>query len=230
MNVSLRLKLPVINNTTQEPRSLLVEATLLLNPLYALEEDILNPFDDIEEKEFPWIRKVLFNSSLTVYRLTKKLEEFKFIKEDDLILLRRDFTICLATNEIAKQMNKNNIASASRAKTLGDFSVATTNKNDPAFLLKIVSDSDACISEMKRLIEEITQSNILPSTFVKGALNPSTREYGRLWWLSDLPVKVYDGYASEKYLFNGNLYKAASFNNIRDQGEGGDVSDARIEP
>ena len=83
---------------------------------------------------------------------------------------------------------------------------------------------------MKRLIEEITQSNILPSTFVKGALNPSTREYGRLWWLSDLPVKVYDGYASEKYLFNGNLYKAASFNNIRDQGEGGDVSDARIEP
>ena len=145
MNVNLKLKLPVINNTTQEQRSLLVEAALLLNPLYALEEDILGPFDTVKEEDLPWIRKVLFNASLTVYRLTKRLEELKFIKPDDLILLRRDFTICLATNEIAKQMNKNNIASMSRAKTLGDFSVSTTNKGDPTFLLKIAADTDLCI-------------------------------------------------------------------------------------
>ena len=228
MNVNLKLKLPAINNTTQEQRSLLVEAALLLNPLYALEEDILGPFDTVKEEDLPWIRKVLFNASLTVYRLTKRLEELKFIKPDDLILLRRDFTICLATNEIAKQMNKNNIASMSRAKTLGDFSVSTTNKGDPTFLLKIAADTDLCIEEMKRLIDDIIQSNILPSTFVKGSLNPSTRESGRLWWLSELPIKIYDGYASEKYLFNGNLYKAASFNHIRNEGEGEDVSDTRI--
>ena len=108
MNVNLKLKLPIINNSTQEERSLVIESSLLLNPLYALEEDILGPFDEVKEEDLPWIRKVLFNSSLTVYRLTKKLEELKLIKSDDLILLRRDFTICLASNEIAKQMNKNN--------------------------------------------------------------------------------------------------------------------------
>ena len=229
MNVNLKLKLPIINNSTQEERSLVVESSLLLNPLYALEEDILGPFDEVKEEDLPWIRKVLFNSSLTVYRLTKKLEELKLIKSDDLILLRRDFTICLASNEIAKQMNKNNIASMSRAKSLGDFSVSTTNKNDPTFLLKIASDTALCIEEMKKLINDILQSNILPSVFVKGSMNPSTRESGRLWWLSELPIKIYDGYASQKYLFNGNLYKAASYNNIRNEGEGEDVSDTRTE-
>lgn len=226
MNINLKLKLPIINNTTLESRYLVIESTLLLNPLYALEEDILSPFDNIQDKDIPWIRKVLFNSSLTVLRLTKRLETLGLMSKDDLVLLRRDFTICLATNEVAKQVNKNNVSSASRSKTLGDFSVSTTNKSDSTFLLKIAADTDLCIAEMKKLIEDIIQSGMLPSTFVKGSLNVSTRASGRLWWLSELP-RIDDGYASQKYLFNGDLYKAASFNNIKHLGGNLDVSESR---
>lgn len=213
MNIDFKLKLPLVNiddntiNTT-----LLVSAQLMLTPFYALESDVITPFTDLTDDQFPWIRKLLFNASLTVYRLTKPLEKLTIISKEDLFLLRRDFVICLVTNEMAKQLNKDLAASLSRSKTLGDFSVSTSKKGDNSVLLQILSDSSSCINEMKQLIEELEQSSLVPASFVKGQYNPKTRLVGRLWWNSELPMTLVDGYANRKYDYKGNKYKAGTFN------------------
>ena len=212
MNIDFKLKLPLINQGTSEETFLTISSHLMLNPLYALESDVITPFSNLEDKDFPWIRKLLFNASLTVYRLTKPLEGLSVISTEDLFLLRRDFVICIVTNEMAKQINKDLASSISRSKSLGDFSVSTSKKGDSAILLQLVRDSSDCISEMKDIIEDLISSSIVPRSFVKGRYNPKTINSNRLWWHSELPEKLVDGYGSKKYYRDGNTYKAGSFN------------------
>ncbi len=213
MNIDFKLKLPLVNlEDNTKTTLLLTSAQLMLNPLYALESDVITPFSSINDEQLPWVRKLLFNASLTVYRLTKPLEKLPIINKEDLFLLRRDFTICLVTNDIAKQMNKDLAASLSRSKTLGDFSVSTSKKGDSAILLRIIDDSSSCIEEMKKLIEDMIQSTIIPVSFVKGRYNPNTTIIGRLWWHTQLDTTIVDGFANKKYFRNGVGYKAGTFN------------------
>lgn len=213
MNIDFKLKLPLVNKEdTSDTTVLLISTQLLLSPLYALESDVISPFTGIEDSQFPWVRKLLFNASLTVYRLTKFLENINIITKEDLFLLRRDFVICMVTNEVAKQMNKDLAATLSRSKSLGDFSVSTSTKGDHSVLLQMIKDSNDCVEEMKRTISELEQSTILPKSFVKGRYNPRTLRSDRLWWNSDLPVNIIDGHASKKYYVNGRGYKAGTFN------------------
>lgn len=209
MNVNLKIKLPLVSiDNPLDKKIYSIDSYLLLNPFYALEEDVLNPFTEIEQKDISWVRKVLFNSSITVYRLTKILEDLNYLNPEELALLRRDFTICLSVNEVGKQLYKDISAQISRSKTLGDFSVSTTKRNDLGLINKALSDSNNCIEEMKKLIEDIKESNITPSSFVKGKTNERTLSSDRLWWLADLDDKVVDGFASRKYLYKGRKYKA----------------------
>ena len=213
MNIDFKLKLPLVNKEDVSDTSLLLISTqLLLSPLYALESDVISPFSGLEDSQFPWIRKLLFNASLTVYRLTKPLESISIISQEDLFMLRRDFVICIVTNEIAKQMNKDLAATLSRSKSLGDFSVSTSTKGDHSVLLQIIKDSNACVEEMKQAISDLEQTSILPTSFVKGRYNPRTVKSSRLWWHSELPVNVVDGYASKKYVINDRGYKSGNFN------------------
>lgn len=213
MNIDLKLKLPLVNiDDDTKTSTLLVSAQLLLTPLYALESDVISPFSDITDEHFPWIRKLLFNASLTVYRLTKMLEKSKWFSLEELFSLRRDFVICLVTNDIAKQMNKDLASAISRSKSLGDFSVSTSKKGDSAVLLRIIDDSNSCVAEMKQLILDLEQSNILPASFVKGRFNTRTKKENRLWWHTDLSPNITDGYASTKYYQNGRGYKGGTFN------------------
>lgn len=213
MNIDFKLKLPLVNKENREDKTtLLVSSHLFLTPFYALESDVITPFSNVEEDHLPWIRKLIFNSSLTVYRLTKSLEKTSIINSEDLFLLRRDFVICMVTNEMAKQFNKDLAASASRSKSLGDFSVSVSTKGDSSVILQILRDSTSCIAEMKSLIEELTQSLIIPKSFVKGRYNAKTQISGRLWWHDQLGTSLIDGYGSSKYLYNGEKYKAGSFN------------------
>ena len=213
MNVNLKIKLPLVNiNNPLDKKIYTIDSYLLLNPFYALEEDVLNPFTQVQQEDMHWVRKVLFNSSIKVYRLTKVLEELNYLNPEELALLRRDFTICLSVNEVGKQLYKDISAQISRSKTLGDFSVSTTKRNDLGLINKTLSDSNNCIEEMKKLIEDIKESNITPSSFVKGKTNERTLGSDRLWWLSDLDDKVSDGFASKKYLYKGRKYKAGFLN------------------
>lgn len=213
MNINLKLKLPIVSNTNPlDAKLLLVSTHILLNPLYALEEDIITPFTDIEDSMLPYIRQALFNASITTFRLTSTIDSLQLLSPDELFSLRRDLTICIATNEVAKQLSKDLVASISRSKTLGDFSVSTSKKGDGSIIRQILEDSLNCVAEIKALIESIEQKQILPSTFVKGRLNASSRTSSRLWWTSEIPLKIVDGYASKKFYYNGHMYKASTFN------------------
>lgn len=213
MNVNLKFKLPLVSTTNPlEKKLVLVTTQLLLNPIYALEEDVITPFTTLKEDQLPWVRKLLFDSSITVFRLTKTVEKLNIMSREDLFSLRRDFVICMVTNEMAKQLYKDALSSISRSKSLGDFSVSTATKNDSVAISRIISDSSTCVSDMKSLVEAMELSGITPSTFTKGSSNPSTRKSARLWWHSDLPYKVTDGYASNRYWYNNNGYKASTFN------------------
>ena len=213
MNVNLKLKLPLISlSNPLEKKVITVSTQLMLNPIYALEEDVITPFTTLKEEQLPWVRKLLFDSSITVYRLTKTIEKLNLITEEDLFSLRRDFVICMVTNEMAKQLYKDALSTISRSKSLGDFSVSTSTKSDSAAISRIMSDSNSCITGMKALISDMELSGLTPATFTKGASNPSTRKSARLWWHSDLPYKITDAYVSNKYWFNSNGYKASTFN------------------
>lgn len=213
MNNSLKIKIYLedVNNTINK-KIFNIKATALLNPFYAIEADIISPFDSISDKDMEWVRQMIMNASLEVKRLFTTIEKNQLIPLDEILFLKRDFTICLATNLVVKQLTKNATAEMSRAKTLGDFSVSTKIKNNSIPLSKILEDTGNCVDNFKTLIKDIEASGITPASFVKGLDNARTRDSGRLWWLSDLTQKVRDGFASKKYDYEGRKWKAG-FNN-----------------
>lgn len=214
MNINLKLSIPIVDDLGVE-KNIKIDSSLFLTPFYAVEEDIVPSFPNLDEKDLPILRKVIFNASLTVNRLTEKVEKLKLLTPKALFALRRDYVICLSTNEIAKRVNADLVKAKSKSKTLGDFTVSTSQTNDTTIVSKIFSDSKQCIYEIEKLIDEAEQDLILPVDFVKGRYNTSNIQANdRLWWLKDLDdgSRVVDGYASNKYWYNGNRYKSATMN------------------
>lgn len=213
MNIDLKIQLPLVSISDPTLKQLLkTSAQLFLSPLYALESDVVSSFKELDDKHLPSLRKHLFNHSLSVYRLTKFIEPSGIMSKEDLFLLRRDLVICLATHDLAKSVANDLGTNLSRSKRLGDFSVATTTKGDSGIILRLLNDSQGCIDELKDLIKDLELSSILPACFVKGRYNPKTKQSNRLWWHTELPFAVTDGYASSKYNSKGSKYKAGSFN------------------
>lgn len=214
MNINLKLAIPLINDAGDTSVAK-VESSLMLTPYYATEEDIVPTFPDIKEEDLPYLRKILFNASLTIDRLTSTITTLKLLTEYQLFSLKRDYVICRATNEFAKRAKSDSVKAKTQSKSLGDFSVSVSQTADTTVLQKIFTDSTDCLDSLESLIKEIEATNILPSEFVKGRYNPHNKNiYGRLWWLTDLDggSRVTDGYGSKKYSYNGNLYKAATLN------------------
>ena len=214
MNINLKLTVPVINEDGLE-KELKIDSNLFLTPYYATEEDIIPTFPMFLEEDLPVLRKIIFNASLTVNRLTDKIEQWGLLKEKELFALRRDYVICLATNEFAKRLNSENVKAKSQSKTLGDFTVSTSQTNDTTVLSKIFTDSSKCVMDIEKLLKEAEQDRILPVDFVKGRYNAANIQANdRLWWLKDLDggSRVIDGYASNKFWYNGSQYKTATLN------------------
>lgn len=214
MNINLKLALPIVNSEGQTS-VVKVDSSLMLTPYYATEEDIVPTFPNIKEEDLTHLRRLLFNASISVDRLTDKIQFLKLLTDFQLFSLKRDYVICSVTNEFAKRMNADAVKAKSQSKSLGDFSVSVSQTSDTTVISKIFSDSKECLENLENLIRETEETQILPSEFVKGRYNPNNKHtYGRLWWLTDLDngERVTDGYASKKYLYNGNLYKSATLN------------------
>lgn len=209
MNINLKLVLPLVNGEGVKQK-IRVDSNLLLQPLYATEEDVVPSFSDlITEANLPLLRKILFNASLTVFRRTKVLNKLP-LSDSDIFMIRRDYTICLATYQYAVQLstNSSNGKHNIQSKTLGDFSVTLSSRNTLKDALSpIIDSSKACISEMESSIDELEQTRIIPRSFIKGSKNPDNMQANdRLWWL-----KEYGGYrqayATDKVYFKGQFYK-----------------------
>ena len=159
MNINLKLTVPVINEDGLE-KELKIDSNLFLTPYYSTEEDIIPTFPMFLEEDLPVLRKIIFNASLTVNRLTDKIEQWGLLKEKELFALRRDYVICLATNELAKRLNSENVKAKSQSKTLGDFTVSTSQTNDTTVISKIFTDSSKCVKDIEKLLEEGELANL----------------------------------------------------------------------
>lgn len=211
MNINLKLKLKLVNQQA-EIKVIKTSATILLNPYYASEDEIISVFSDLTDEKLLLTRKLIFNNSILALNLTRTVEKLNILPSVELFALRRDLTICLTTNDLAKHLNKDLINANQRSKTLGDFAVSTSTRADNTVLKEVLANSSNCIAELKGLILDIESERVLPKAFTKGILNPNSKMSSRLWWLEDFPIKISDSYATTKYMWNGEKYKAASFN------------------
>ena len=159
MNINLKLVLPLINENTNEKQNLKVDSNLLLMPLYATEEDIVPTFNDIITVDnLPILRKILFNSSLTVLRKTAILDKLPSLSSSDIFMIRRDYTICLVNYQYGLKLSTSSlsIGDSVQSKSLGDFSVTLSSKNSiKDGLSPLISNAKSCIYEMEKNIKAI---------------------------------------------------------------------------
>ena len=206
MNIQLDITIPLLNNFTD----IKVSSTVFLHPFYCLEDDILNPLDE-EFKDIPlsYVRRLIFNNSISVYRETQALEKSNFLPTEFLYSLRRDYTICLTTLETLKKIKAHSTGSSSRSKRLGDFQVVHSDIFNPIVLQKMLNDYSDCQDEFKDLIKDLKEENNLPKAFSKASKNTNTTYSNRLWWLSEnYPLK--DAYASSKIYYLDKKYKVGN--------------------
>lgn len=212
MNINLKLNIPLVHEETGDTLKAKVKSDVLLNPFYATEEDILPKFNDLTEEDIYYLRKQIFNASLTVNRLTEKIEMLRVLSPTQLFAMRRDYVICLATLDLAKRVSSFLKKAQSQSKTLGDFSVSRSETSDNTSITTIINTSLECIKEMNNLIMVTEQERVLPREFIKGRYNTSNIQANdRLWWLKDFDVgytRSPDGFASVKVNYKGNNYKA----------------------
>ena len=212
MNKRYNIKIPIkfeIEGVEELTKALKINVNTMLNPFYISETSLLSLFMDEEEYEkfHPKARELIFNASLRASEFSYgKLRGFS---EEHKLLLKRELTLCLVINSFAKHFNKGFELSHQRSKSFAEFSVATTVKNSPALLEDMIKNSNSCVTEAKKAINDLSQvAASLGAMNLKGGWNISNAFTFRLWLHNNLPEKSSAIFASNKiYSQNGNLYK-----------------------
>lgn len=203
MNINVKITIPFKASVD----TLVVSADLLLNPFYVSERELLAIFlETYTEDQFKSAREIIFFSSITADELIK--DHLKELSEKDLALFRRNLVLCLATVSFGNKFNSDFIKSLSRSKSLAEFSVSTTNVNDPQFVVNIIKDAKQCVEDAKDLIDEIAMNGEgLIKWFVKGEQSENVKHSDRLWHHFNLSSLSREVHASQKKPFNGRYYK-----------------------
>ena len=218
MNIKLALKLPQKDGL----KSYALTLDTLLKPFYISESEVLNVFfDEYPHKYFKTVRELIFINSMRADDMVGGLD---FLPAKEVLILKKKITTCLTLRDFGSKFNKDYMAGLTRTKTFADFSVSTTQRNDPRFVYGIVKNAEECIDHISKLVDI---DNILkPSvgyTFVKGGLNPYNKDKpARLWHHGNLEVLSKEIVAFDKRWFNGTKYKNGTRGDL-------DVSDTRVE-
>lgn len=218
MNKKYLLKIPIktlVKGTTGEKidtsKTITLPINTLLTPMYTTEAELLAMFVDEEEydKYYLKAREIAFTSSIRAEDYLKSRLKSGTIPEETLMLLRRELAQCFGVNALATFFFKGYGESVSRTKTLGEFSVSTTVKNNTYALRDIIDSSKDCLKEAKKSVEEIKHlAASMGASFNKGSCNLKSKFSYRLWFHNNLPERSTQIYASEKYgHYNGNIYK-----------------------
>lgn len=203
MNINVKITIPFKDSVD----TLVVSADLLLNPFYVSERELLAIFlETYTEEQFKSAREIIFFNSITADELIK--DHLKDLPEKELALFRRNLVLCLSTVAFGNKFNSDFIKSLSRSKSLAEFSVSTTNVNDPQFVVNIIKDAKQCVEEAKELIEVISMNGEgLIKWFVKGENSANAKHSDRLWHHFNLSSLSREVHASQKKPFNGRFYK-----------------------
>lgn len=160
MNKRYNIKIPIkfeIEGVEELTKALKINVNTMLNPFYISETSLLSLFMDEEEYEkfHPKARELIFNASLRASEFSYgKLRGFS---EEHKLLLKRELTLCLVINSFAKHFNKGFELSHQRSKSFAEFSVSTTVKNSPALLEDMIKNSNSCVTEAKKAINDLSQ-------------------------------------------------------------------------
>lgn len=203
MNINVKITLPF--KATAD--TLVVSADILLNPFYVSERELLAIFlEKYTEEHFKSAREIIFFNSITADELIK--DHLDQLPEKELALFRRNLVLCLSTVAFGNKFNSDFIKSLSRSKSLAEFSVSTTNVNDPQFVVNLIKDAKQCVEDAKELIDVIAMKGEgLIKWFVKGENSDNVKHSDRLWHHFNLSTFSREVHASQKTPFNGRYYK-----------------------
>jgi len=185
MNIKLTL------NNTEAPIALMdgttvsflltKEFNMLLDPLYATEDDILSLF--MEDQTIYWtqVQKIIFESSIKADQVVNdRVIRTLALSPKDVFMIKRDYTICLATYKFGIIFYRDYVTQIQKQKFLADVKVSLNVKKDPTILERLLDDAESCFKD----IEDLLNTNGLINTFVKGELNPCNRRSDREWYPS----------------------------------------------
>lgn len=223
MNKKYILKIPikdVVEGDVKTVADVNVTLNTMLSPMYTTEAELLAFFVDEEEYEKYYLkaREIAFTSSLRADEYLKARMKLTKLLPEHALLFKRELSQCLAINGLANYFFKGYNESVSRAKTLGEFSVSTTVKNNTSALRDIISNSNDCIKDAKKAIDEISalSGSGLGVSFSKGSLNIGSRFSYRAWFHNNLPERSEKLFASDKYRHpNGNMYKDGNRGDVK---------------
>ena len=202
MNINLQITIPFLDGTSE----LKFGVNTMLTPFYITERELLTIFlEDYSERFIESAREIIFYSSIRADELIKL--NLKLVTQDELLTIKRQLTLCLATILFGNKHNSDFIKSMSRSKTLADFTVSTTVSNDSGFISNILKDAQACIDDLLSIIEEMNTAGSFVNIFVKGELSLHGFDSARLWHHRNLPELSVETHGSLKKEFNGRYYK-----------------------
>lgn len=205
MNIRLNLKIKIKNSE----KVLTGTFDTLLKPFYISEREVLNIFfDEYNHKYYNMVREFIFLNSLKADEMLGSVKGGA-LSESDLLLLKRKITTCLTIRMFGNKFNKDYVGSLTRSKSFAEFSVSTTQRNDPRFVANIVKEAEDCISHLESLIDiDDLLTPALGVTFVKGANNiNNTQVQSRLWHHGNLSVLSKEVVAFDKRFFGPKEYK-----------------------
>lgn len=202
MNINLQLTIPFLDQTEEVK----VGVNTLLTPFYITERELLTIFlEEYPDRFVESAREVIFYSSIRANELIEL--NLKLITEDELLTIKRQLTLCLATIYFGNKHNSDFIKSMSRSKTLADFTVSTTVSNDSGFITNILKDAQSCIDDLLSIIDEMNTAGSFVNIFIKGELSLHGFDSSRLWHHRNLPELSTETHGSLKKEFNGRYYK-----------------------
>lgn len=202
MNIQLGIKIPY-KDLEKDPISIVVNT--LLNPFYISETELLVVFfDEYSNRLVESAREVIFLCSLRADDIINL--KLKLLTDKDILLIKRELTLCLAISMFGLRHNSDFIKSMSRSKTLADFTVSTTMANDSGFVNSIIKDAKKCVEDLLGMIEELNGSGLV-NIFVKGEFSNFGFDSSRLWHHRNLSIKSTETHGSLKKEFKGRFYK-----------------------
>lgn len=208
MNESLAISISDLYDITGREIKLRVGlVSILLNPFYCIESEILSEYLDKYGTFIEKAREVIHAGSIKIDSLIKQYLTNRgiYLPEEDLFVIRHDYVQCYGMYYFGKHFNSNMSKITSKSKELGDFKVSNSLTSDPTFIYKIVGDAQECMHAIEQMLKEWGSSTSIMNTFVKGELNCNNYNAHRLWYYEEPSPQV--STASRKQKFGNRWLK-----------------------
>jgi hypothetical protein len=125
---------------------------ILLNPFYAMEQDIVSVFADDGIEYFAAIRKIIFEASIKVNDvLTPARQSHLMLSAQEAFRMKREYVTCVAIYKFGNIFNRDYLKSVKKSKFLADVKVSLEIEKDPSLIKQIAADAYDCINRKGKI-------------------------------------------------------------------------------